>query len=82
MRNAQALTGGKGGREVTLECGSVVKVVNGTSVYRGGEWFLDDIESSLPYVETVTPYLRYEDAFMDENYLMAAVRTEVSTQHS
>ena len=38
-----------------------VKVVNDTSVYRGGEWFLDDIESSLPYVETVTPYLGCED---------------------
>ena len=82
VRHALALTGGEAGREVTLECGSVVKVVNDTSVYRGGEWFLDDIESSLPYVETVTPYLGCEGIFMDEDNLLAEVRTEVSVQYS
>ena len=47
--HALALAGGEARREVTLECGSVVKVVNDTSVYSGVEWFCDDIESSLPY---------------------------------
>ena len=37
MRHALTLTGGEAGREVTLECGSMMKVVNDTSVYRGGE---------------------------------------------
>jgi hypothetical protein len=35
MQRALALFGGTG-REVTLECGSVVKVVKEPSVYRGG----------------------------------------------
>ena len=82
VRHALALAGGEAGREVTLECGSVVKVVKETSAYRGGEWFLDDIESSLPYVETVTPYLGCESIFMDEDNLLAEVRTEVGTQYS
>ena len=82
VRHALALTGGEAGRGVTLECGSVVKVVNDMSVYCGGEWFLDDIESSLPYVETVTPYLGCEGIFMDEDNLLAEVRTEVSVLYS
>lgn len=77
VRRALALAGGEAGREVTLECGSVVKVVKETSVYRGGEWFVDDIESSLPYVETVTPYVGCEGIFMDEDNLLAEVRTKV-----
>jgi hypothetical protein len=68
------------GKEVTLECGSVVKVVKEMSSYRGGEWFCDDIETSLPYVETITPYLGCEGIFMDEDNLLAEVRTEVSTK--
>jgi hypothetical protein len=64
--------------EVKLECGSVVKVVKEMSTYRRGEWFGDDIETSLPYVETVTPYLGREGIFMDEDNLLAEVRTEVS----
>ena len=72
---------GSGGKEVTLECGSVVKVVDETSSYRGGEWFCDDIETSLPYVETVTPYLGCESVFMDEDNLLVEVRTEVSRVH-
>jgi hypothetical protein len=78
VRRALARTGG-GGAEVKLESGSVIKVVDGTSSYRGGEWFCDDIESSLPYVETVTPYPGCEGIFMDEDKLMAEVRTEVSS---
>ena len=76
VRHALALTGGVAGREVTLECGSVVNVAKETSVYRGGEWFCDDIEPSLPYVETVTPYLGCESVFMDEDNLLAEVRTD------
>jgi hypothetical protein len=67
------------GKEVKLECGSVVKVVKEMSSYPGGEWFCDDIESSLPYVETITPYPGCKGIFMDEdNNLLANVRTEVS----
>ena len=58
----------------------MTKVANDTSVYRGGEeWFLDDILSSLPYVETATPYLGCEVIFMDEDNLLAEVRTEVGS---
>ena len=39
----------------SLECGSVVKLVKESSVYRGGQWFYV-IETSLPYVEAVTLY--------------------------
>jgi hypothetical protein len=42
-----------GGR--SLKCGSVVKLVKESSVYRGGQWFYV-IETSLPYVEAVTLY--------------------------
>jgi hypothetical protein len=75
VRRALALAGA--GQEVTLECGSVVKVVKDRSTYRGGEWFCDDIETSLPYVETVTPYPGCEGIFMDEDNLLAEERTEV-----
>jgi hypothetical protein len=77
VQRALVLADGEAGREVKLECGSVVKVVKETSVYRGGEWFLGDIESSLPYVETVRPYEGCEGIFMDEDNLLAEVRTEV-----
>ena len=70
------------GKEVTLECGSVVKVVKEMTSYRGGEWFCDNIETSLAYVETVTPYPGCEGIFMDEDNLLAEVRTEVSTNLS
>jgi len=50
---------GVAGREVTLACGSMVKVVKKASVYRGGECFYNDIETSLPYIETVTSYYVY-----------------------
>jgi hypothetical protein len=47
------------GEEVKLECGGVVIVVKEMSSYRGGEWFCDDIEMGLPYVETHTiPWMR------------------------
>ncbi|KAF8502735.1 hypothetical protein F5888DRAFT_1631828 [Russula emetica] len=74
---ALALLGGAG-REVTLESGSVVKVVKEPSVYRGGEWFRDDIETSLPYVETAAPYKEdeCEGVFMDEDNLVVEVHTE------
>jgi hypothetical protein len=79
---ALALLGGTG-REVTLESGSVVKVVKEPSVYRGGEWFRDDIETSLPYVETAVPYKEdeCEGVFMDEDNLVVEVHTEVGHVH-
>jgi hypothetical protein len=79
---ALALVGGAG-REVTLENGSVVKVVKEPSVHRGGEWFCEDIETrSLPYVETVAPYDRdwCDEIIMDEDNLVLVpcyVRWEV-----
>lgn len=66
---------GVAGSEVTLACGSRVKVVKEASVYRGGECFCNDIETSLPYVETVTSYDGCYDISMDENYLVAEVLT-------
>jgi len=75
VRRALARTGGPG-IKIELECGSVMKVVDEKSVYYKFEWFVDDIESSLPYVETVTPYPGCEDIFMDEDNLLAEVRTE------
>lgn len=77
-----ALRGVEPGKEVKLECGSVVKVVKEMSSYRGGEWFNDDIETSLPYVETIRPYPGCEGIFMDEENLVTEVRTEVSTTPS
>jgi len=77
VRRALVRTGGSE-KELELECGSVMKVVTETSTYRGGEWFIDDIESSLPYVETVTQYPGCEGIFMDEDNLLAEVRTVVS----
>ena len=44
--------------------------------------FLDDIGLSLPYVETVMPYFGCEGTIMDEDNLLAEVRTEVSAQYS
>ena len=85
VRRALGMLASRGagpGKEVTLECGSVVKVVKEMTSYRGGEWFCDDIETSLPYVETITPYPRCEGIFMDEDNLLAEVRTEVSTSLS
>jgi hypothetical protein len=80
VRRALSLLG-VAGREVTLACGSVVKVVKEASVYPGGDYFCDDIETSLPYVETVTPYDGCCDVSMDENYLVAEVFTTVSYVH-
>ena len=84
VRRALGLLGGAG-REVTVECGSVVKVVREPSIYRGGEWFRNDIETSLPYVETVVPYKEddseCEGVFMDEDNLVVEVHTEVSDMH-
>ena len=82
VRRALGLLGGAG-REVTLESGSVVKVVREPSVYRGGEWFRDDIETSLPYVETAAPYKEdeCEGVFMDEDNLVVEVHTEVGHVH-
>ena len=77
-REMVASRGAEPGTVVKLECGSVVKVIEEMSSYRGGEWFCDDIETRLPYVETVTPYPRCEGIFMDEENLLAEVRTEVS----
>jgi hypothetical protein len=74
---------GAAGREVMLEGGSLVKVVKEKSVYRGGEWFRDDIETSLPYVETAALYKEHicRGVFMDEDNLVVEVNTEVSGVH-
>ena len=77
VRRALARTG-EPEKEVKLECGSVIKVVTERSTFRGGEWFSDDIVSSLPYVETVTPYPDCEGVFMDEDNLLVEVLTKVS----
>jgi hypothetical protein len=76
VRHALALLG-VAGREVTLACGSVVKVVKEASIHPGG-FFHDDIETSLPYVETVTSYDGCRDVSMEDNYLVAEVITTVS----
>ena len=80
VRRALALLG-VAGREVTLACGSVVKVVKEASVYHSGEIFCDDIKTSLPYVETVTLYDGCLDISMDESYLLAEVLATVSLVH-
>ena len=80
VRRALALLG-VAGTEVTLACGSVVKVDKEASVYHGGEYFYNDIETNLPYVETVTSYDGCHDISMDENYLVAEVLTTVSHVH-
>ncbi|KAI0294199.1 hypothetical protein BC826DRAFT_1104786 [Russula brevipes] len=77
VRRALARTGGRPGAELKLKCGSVIRVVDDASVYPGGEWFREDVETSLPYVETVTPYPRCEGIFMDEDNLLVEARTEV-----
>jgi hypothetical protein len=48
------------GKEVKLECGSVVKVVKEMSSYHSGGWFRNDIEMSLPFVKTITLYFGWE----------------------
>ena len=72
---------GAAGREVTLACESLVKVVTETSVYHGGKWFCSDIETSLPYIETIAPYNGCGIVFMSEHYMVAETRTEVSHVH-
>ena len=64
-------------KEVTLECGSVVKVVKEKLVLRGGECFCGNIETSLPYVKTVVPYDLCDEILMDKDILVV-VRTQVS----
>ena len=61
-----------GGAEegVMLESGSVVEVVKGPSVCRGGEWFCDDIETSLPYVKTTVPYDWCSEILMENDNLV------------
>ena len=78
LRRALALLGGAG-REVTLENGSMVKVVKEPSVYRASE----DIETSSPYVDTAVPFKEdeFEGVFMDEDNLVVEVHTEVSNVH-
>jgi hypothetical protein len=60
--------------EVTLENGTVVTVVKEPSVSRGGEWFCDDIETGLPYVETVAPCEWCNEILMDKDNIVV-VRT-------
>jgi hypothetical protein len=77
VQRALALSGGTG-RDVLLECGSHVRVVKEPSVHPA--WFRDELETSLPYVETVTPCTddTCEGVFMDEDSLLVQVRTKVS----
>ena len=77
VRRALTLLGGAR-RKVTPACGSIVKVVNEASVYRGGEFFCNDIETSLPYVETTLSYDGSLEICMDGNYLVVEVLTMVS----
>jgi len=72
---------GAAGREVTLACESLVKVVTETSVYHGGKWFCSDIETSLPYIETITPYNGFGNVFMDEHYMVVETGATVSHVH-
>jgi hypothetical protein len=74
-----ALLGGAG-REVRLDNGSLVKVFKEPSVYRGGEWFCEDIETSLPYVETAASYDWCNGILMDNDNLVVGrtVPTQVS----
>jgi len=64
-------------KEVTLECGSVVKVVKEKLVYRGGEFFCDNIETNLSYVKTVVPNNRCDEILMDKDNLVV-VRKDIS----
>ncbi len=73
-----ALCGVGAGKEVTLECRSVVRIVKEMSSYRGGKWFCDDIETSSPCVEGIMSYLGSEGKLMDEDDLLAEVYTETS----
>jgi len=67
-----------------LECGSVVKPLKERSVYRG-EWFCHVIETSLPYVDTVTRYNGGEGIcnylWMMTIFWWMEVHTEVSYVH-
>jgi hypothetical protein len=79
VQRALKLFGGV--EEVTLESGSVVKVVKEPSVHLAGEWFRDDIETSLPYFETAAPYDWCNDILIHKDNLIVVprlVRTEVS----
>ncbi len=80
LRGALALFG-VDGREVPLACGSMVKVVKEASVFRGDEFFCNDIETSLPYVETAIWYDGCYFIFIDENYLVIERWTAVSHVH-
>jgi hypothetical protein len=55
----------------------VVKVVKEQLVHRGGEYFRDNIEASLPYVKTVVPYSWCDDILMDKDNLVV-VRKDIS----
>ena len=76
---ALALLGGAG-RGVTLENGSVIKVFKGPSVCRAGVWFCEEVETSLPYVETATSYDSCCEVLLDDYNLMVeqTVPSEVS----
>jgi hypothetical protein len=80
VRRALALFG-VAGREVSLACGSMVKVVKEASISGAGECFYNDIETSLPYVETDIWYDGCQDVYMDENCLVVDVCTAVSHVH-
>lgn len=75
VRRALALLGGAG-RAVTLENGSIITVVK-EPVYRGGEWFREDIETNLPYVQTAVPYNWCNEILMDKDNLVVERTTQM-----
>jgi hypothetical protein len=68
-------------REVTLECGSVVKVVKESLMYRGGEFFCDNIETILSYVKTVVPNNGCDEILMDKDNLVVVQRKISQVSH-
>jgi hypothetical protein len=65
-------------REIKFLSGATMKVVTTPSLYAAGDLFSHRVETRMPYVETVTPYPGCEGIFMDEDNLLAEVRTDVS----
>ena len=68
-----------GGAEegATLESGNMIKVVKEPSVYCGGEWFCDDIETSLPYVETTVRHDWCVEVLMGDDHVVVLAEIEV-----
>lgn len=62
---------GAGGEAVRLPSGNTLRVVTGSSVITSSDLFQDDLESALPYVETVTEAeYSYDGVLMDEERIL------------